>query len=146
MFDFITQPIFETVAGLISLAVLALLGFVARWVKSKIDNVENENFAQMLMLAKNEVYEASKEVVKIIEDKMVKAYKEEGQWNSDTQKLAKEMAMSKLRILVSSRSLVFLEKVWGFFEDWAGDIIDGQVVDLKKNQSETGTLKGEIPK
>lgn len=130
---FITGPIFELLLGLMSMGVIAVLGFVARWVKSKIDYVENENYAQMLYLAKNEVYEASKEAVKIVEEKMVKAYKEEGIWNSDAKELAKEMALTKLRIMVSDRSLNFLESVWGWFEDWAGEMIDGQVIESKKN-------------
>ena len=132
--------IIELAMSLVSLAFVALIGFTTRWVKGKISEMENDNWRRALMFAMQEAHHAAKESVKIVEETVVNKYKKHGEWNEEAMKEAKEVALSKMKTLVSEKALNFLEKFLGKFEDWAGDMIESKNVDLKKSPTSNSTI------
>lgn len=132
--------IIELAVSLASLAMVALIGLITRWVKGKISEMENDNWRRALMFAMQEAHHAAKEAVKIVEETVVNKYKKHGEWNEEAMKEAKEVALSKMKTLVSKKALVFLERFLGKFEDWAGNMIESKNVDLKKSPASNSTI------
>lgn len=129
-----SSQILETALSLVSLAVIALLGFITRWVAGKIDTIKNENWQRLLMFAMQEGHNAAREAVTVVEETIVKVYKEEGEWNEKTMKKAKKIALKKMKGLMTDWAISILGKFMGSFDDWAGDIIETKNLELKKSQ------------
>jgi len=131
LMDTLGAGLFDGLASLISLGLVAVLGFVARWIKALGDDIKNKTVREGFYFAISELHSVLTQAVKIVEETFVKKRKENGEWNEDTQAQALQLAITKVRKMLSKQSLKILERFLGKFEDWAEDMVEGKNIEMK---------------
>ncbi len=138
--DFIGGSLFEAVSSLAVLLITILLGYLSRWAKRQTEKVENETWQKTLSFAIMELHNATAQAVKVVQETYVEKRKEADEWDDEAKRAALEKAKAKVWNLMSDASIAILKEVWGNFEEWTEDFIEGKVADQKKSNDYHASL------
>ena len=113
--------------AVLTVATPIIASFLAMWLRAAIVHLSSSTSNALAARYLSEVAEAAAIAVLYVSQTYVDAIKEEGKWNTATQKEALRQAIEKAKALLSEDALDFVKMIYGDIEAYLSSLIEASV-------------------